>query len=325
MALRADRPHFDDPTLDAKIRNLRVVDNVTNLVHLVAEYVGIAATIGGAVYFGEYRASWGLAWAWNVPVFALAVALIGGFQHRLAGLGHEASHYTFLRDKRMNDLVADVFCMFPILTNLHFYRLFHLAHHQYTNDWGRDPDLVNMGRSKGVADFPMPRKRVLMRLHLRALTVPLAFLKYQWDYIYVNVLGKGGNVYMGRVEGGDGAGAWPRLGTMLGLAYALGFNAAVLAAHVVGECGPARAGGVDWHRARGIRRDAPAGAGHLPLAIPPGLLAEGRRDHATRVPDGRDGRARLHAASHGRAVGGVRGGALGPTDDDDLYGLYASA
>jgi fatty acid desaturase len=225
MALRADRPHFDDPALDAKIRDLRAVDNVTNLVYLALEYLGIAATIVGAVVFGEYRSSWGLAWGWNVPVFALAIALIGGFQHRLAGLGHEASHYTFLRDKRLNDLVADLFCMFPLLTNIHFYRLFHMAHHQYTNDWSRDPDLVNMGRSKGVEDFPMPRWRVILRLHLRALTLPIAFLKYQWDYIYVNVLGKGGNVYMDRVEDGDGDRAWPRLGTTIGLIYAFGFNA----------------------------------------------------------------------------------------------------
>ncbi len=225
MAIRADRPHFNEPALDAKIRDLRAVDNVTNLVYLLVEYLGIAATIAVAVIFGEYRASWGLAWAWNVPVFAVAIALIGGFQHRLAGLGHEASHYTLLRDKRLNDLVADVFCMFPILTNLHFYRLFHMAHHQYTNDWGRDPDLVNMGRSKGIDAFPMPKRHVLLRLHLRALTVPIAFLKYQWDYIYVNVLGKGGNVYMGRVAGGDGGRAWPRLGTALGLAYVFGFNA----------------------------------------------------------------------------------------------------
>lgn len=225
MAIRADRPHFDDPALDAKIRDFRAVDNVTNLVYLLLEYLGIVATIALTIAFAECRGSWGLAWAWNVPVFAAAIALVGGFQHRLAGLGHEASHYTLLRDKRMNDLVADLFCMFPILTNIHFYRLFHMAHHQYTNDWERDPDLVNMGRSKGVDDFPMPRRRVLLRLHLRALTLPVAFLKYQWDYIYVNVLGKGGNVYMGRVEGGDGDRHWPRLGTVLGLAYALGFNA----------------------------------------------------------------------------------------------------
>lgn len=225
MALRADRPHFDDPGLDAKIRDLRAVDDVTNLIYLSMEYLGIAATIALAVVFAEYRASWRIAWAWNVPVFAVAIVLIGGFQHRLAGLGHEASHYTLLRHKRMNDLVADIFCMFPILTNIHFYRLFHMAHHQYTNDWERDPDLVNMGRSKGVDDFPMPRGQVLYRLHLRALTLPIEFLKYQWDYIYVNVLGKGGNVYMGRVAGGDGDRPLPRLGTVLGLAYAFGFNA----------------------------------------------------------------------------------------------------
>jgi fatty acid desaturase len=225
MHFRADRPHFNDPALDAKIRELRAVDNITNLIHLATEYLGITATITVAVTFSEYRTSWGLAWAWNVPVFTLAIALIGGFQHRLAGLGHEASHYTLLRNKKANDLVADLFCMFPILTNLHFYRLFHMAHHQYTNDWDRDPDLVNMGRSKGVSDYPMERWRVPLRLHLRALTVPIAFLRYQWDYIYVNVLGKGGNIYMSRVEGGDGGSRGLRLGTVLGLLYAFGFNA----------------------------------------------------------------------------------------------------
>ena len=323
MALRADRPHFDDPALDAKIRDLRRVDNVTNLVHLVVEYLGIAATIGGAVYFGEYRASWGLAWAWNVPVFAMAIALIGGFQHRLAGLGHEASHYTLLRDKRMNDLVADVFCMFPLLTNLHFYRLFHMAHHQYTNDWGRDPDLVNMGRSKGVGDFPMPRNRVLMRLHLRALTVPLAFLKYQWDYIYVNVLGKGGNVYMGRVEGGDGASSWPRLGTMLGVIYALGLNASCWwltstgrAAWLVpaGLVGSALVAAVAWRLPARAIFQSPFRQAYSPRIG--GIMR-------LIVPDFRPRHARLHAARDERAVGPVRLAALVRADDDDIHGLHA--
>jgi fatty acid desaturase len=225
MGTRVDRPHFNDPSLDAKIRDLREVDNVTNLVCLGIEYLGIAAVITLAVVFGEWRASWGLAWGWNVPVFAAAIVLIGGFQHRLAGLGHEASHYTFLKNKRLNDLVADVFCMFPIMTNIHFYRLFHLAHHQYTNDWERDPDLANMGRSKGVDAYPMSRLRVVFRLYLRVLTAPIAFLKYQFDYVYVNVFGKGDNVYMARVPDGDMGRAWPRLGTVLGLGYAFGFNA----------------------------------------------------------------------------------------------------
>jgi fatty acid desaturase len=225
MAIRVDRPHFNDPLLDAKIRGFREVDNVTNLMYLAFEYLGIAAVIAGAVVFAEWRQSWGLAWAWNIPVFATAIILLGGFQHRLAGLGHEASHYTFLRNKLLNDVVADIFCMFPIFTNIHFYRLFHMAHHQYTNDWKRDPDLANMGRSKGVDGFPMTRWLMVFRLYLRVLFVPLAFLKYQWDYIYVNVFGKGNNIYMARVPEGDLGRAWPRLGTMLGLAYAFGFNA----------------------------------------------------------------------------------------------------
>ena len=47
--------------------------------------------------------------------------------------------------------------MFPILATVHFYRLFHLAHHQYTNDPERDPDLVTLGASKMVERFPMGR------------------------------------------------------------------------------------------------------------------------------------------------------------------------
>ena len=49
-------------------------------------------------------------------------------------------------------------------------------------------------------------------------------MKYQWDYIYVNVLGKGGNVYMRRKPDGDGESRGLRLGTWLGLIYIFGIN-----------------------------------------------------------------------------------------------------
>ncbi len=219
------RPMFDDPALVTRINQLRRVDNRTNLGYIALEYLGLAAVIGGAVAFAEHRAGWGLPWACNVPVFALAVALIGGFQHRLAGLGHEASHYTLLRNKTANDLAADLFCMFPILTCIHLYRLFHLAHHQYTNDPAHDPDLVNMGRSKGVDEFPMSRLRFALVYYLRLLSSPWSFVKYEWDYIYVNTLGKGNNVYMRRVPDGDGPDPRPRPATVLGLAYLAAFAA----------------------------------------------------------------------------------------------------
>jgi len=114
------RPASDGGGLQRRIMQLRRPDNRTNLLYLAREYACLALVIGGAVGFAESRAGWGLSWLWNLPVFAAAIALVGGLQHRLAGLGHEASHYTFLKNRFANDLIPDLFCMFPIFTSVHF-------------------------------------------------------------------------------------------------------------------------------------------------------------------------------------------------------------
>ncbi len=214
-------PGFTDPGLLAEIARLRQVDNVTNLGYLAFEYLCLAAVVGGAIAFGESRASWGIPWAWNVPVFAVAVILIGGLMHRLAGLGHEASHYSLVRNKWANDLIGDVFCFFPILATIHFYRLFHMAHHQYTNDPNLDPDLVNLGHGKQVAAFPMGRRRFLLKRMLAPLTSPLTFASFQIEYLWLNAIGKGNNVYLRRLAGDDATTPLPRIGTWLGAAYLL--------------------------------------------------------------------------------------------------------
>jgi fatty acid desaturase len=231
-------PPFNESALHEQIMRLRAVNNVTNLAFLAFEYLCIAAVIGGAIVFCEYRGAWVLAWAWNIPVVALAVVLVGGLQHRLAGLGHEASHYTLLKDKFLNDLVGDVFCMFPILATVHLYRLFHLAHHQYTNDPERDPDLVSLGRSKMVDRFPMSRWQFIKAFYLRPFTEPLAFLRYQRDYIDINVLGRSENIYLRRVPDLGASGrAWPRLGATLGCAYVVAYIAAQWAITATGRPG----------------------------------------------------------------------------------------
>ena len=109
------------------------------------------------------------------------------------------------------------------MATIHFYRLFHLAHHQFTNDPHHDPDLINLGPGKRVADFPMPRWMICLFRMLAPLTSPLSFAEFQWEYAYVNALGKGNNVYMRRLVDGDAASPWPRVGTMLGIAYLVGF------------------------------------------------------------------------------------------------------
>jgi fatty acid desaturase len=196
---------------------------VTNLGFLALEYTSLAVVIGGAAWFRNWRSASGHAWGWDVPAVALAVVLVGAIQHRLAGLGHESAHYTLVRNKLLNDLIGDIFCMFPILSTVHFYRIFHLAHHQYTNDPERDPDLVTLGASKMVNRFPMPRWAFIKAIYLRVLTEPLEFVRYTKDYIDINVLGRSENIYLRRSGSAGARGGWPRLGALLGLAYLVGF------------------------------------------------------------------------------------------------------
>jgi fatty acid desaturase len=201
---------------------LRHVDNVTNLLWLGWEYACLIIVIGGAIAFAELRDRWGLPWAWNVPVFLLAIILVGALQHRLAGLGHEASHYTFMKNRFLNDLIPDLSCMFPILTTVHFYRVFHMAHHQYTNDPDRDPDLLNLGRGKRAFEFPMTRTRFIAVVYFCIVVAPLRFLEFQLAYIAVNALGKGRSVYTGTARQAPTSALFlPRLGTVLGLVYLL--------------------------------------------------------------------------------------------------------
>ena len=211
--------------LQAQVNLLGRADNITSLFFLAREYVCIFVIVSCAISFAELRGHWGLSFGWDVPVFIVAIVLVGGLQHRLAGLGHEAAHYSLFRNKIANDLMGDLFCMFPILTCVHLYRLFHFAHHEYTNDPEQDPDLVNLGLSKRIAEFPMPHLRFVLTNYLRWLTDPVSLLRYQWAYLYVNTFGKGNNVYMRRLPYGD-AHMWRlRTGTLLGLVLLVGYAA----------------------------------------------------------------------------------------------------
>ena len=236
-----DGPSFSTPELRAAIMRFRVVHPLLNLAYLAWEYTCLVAVIGGTIFFCESRESWGLAWAWNVPVVALAVVLIGAIQHRLAGLGHESSHYTFVRNKTWNDLFGDLFCMFPILSTIHYYRVFHMAHHQYTNDPEHDPDLVNLGRSKMVDRFPMPRWAFIKAFYLRAFTEPWEFVRYQLEYVNINVIGRAENVYLERSTVGR---RWPRLAITLGAIY--------LAAFIAGQWAITRWASPGWLYVEGV-------------------------------------------------------------------------
>ncbi len=320
------RPTFQDAALHREIMRLREVDNHTNLFFLAVEYLSLATVMAGAIVFAEYRDSWGLPWLWNVPVFAIAIILIGGIQHRLAGLGHESSHYSFMKNRVLNDLIPDLFCMFPLFTTIHFYRLFHMGHHQFTNDPAVDPDLQNLGHGKRAEEFPMGRKRFITVIYFCFLVAPIRFLKYQWAYFTVNTLGKGKNVYMERAGG-----SWKNLR----LSAAAGDGVGDTLCHcpepgfeILDRCRlPAMAGSRRACRDRRARdrHPRPSRLGDLSVAVPPGLFTTGRRLVADGLLHGRAGRAGSSPMGHRRQVGDLPCLALGRAAPDIVYVLHVLA
>ncbi len=159
-----DSKSLSDPALKARLQELRRTDNLTNWWFLLRTYVYLALVIGGAVWFFESREAWGLNWWWNLPVALLAITLVGAGQHQLSGLAHEGSHHILFRHRKLNDLVADLFTMFPLFSSIHHYRLQHLAHHQFVNDPDRDPDVSQLQTSGHWLNFPLHKRDLVIAL-----------------------------------------------------------------------------------------------------------------------------------------------------------------
>lgn len=185
----------DRRRLNALIRPFRQLDNYTNFFYLGADYLTLIAVLVATIAFCHNHAAWGFDWYWTIPVVALAVGLIGAVQHRLAGLGHEGAHYILFKNRVLNELVSDLLCMFPLFSTTEQYRQIHLGHHEYVNDWERDPELINLGKTRMMDAFPMTRAQFMVNFGLR-LFWPPTLIRYMWDNIYVTALGRGVHPYM---------------------------------------------------------------------------------------------------------------------------------
>ena len=109
--------------------------------------------------------------AWNVPVFAVAIVLVGALQHHLANLAHEAVHHTLFKNRYLNDLASEWLCSFPMFSSTFHYGLHHLAHHQFVNDPVRDPDISQLQKSGHRLSFPI-LKQEFMDVLFRQMWVP---------------------------------------------------------------------------------------------------------------------------------------------------------
>lgn len=103
-----------------------------------SDLAGIAVTAG---LWASIAACFALlAWFPNTLVFVLVVVLLGGRQHALAVLGHEAAHRTLCRNERLGDFLGDWLGARWVWQDVPRYRAHHLRHHATTGS-DADPDI----------------------------------------------------------------------------------------------------------------------------------------------------------------------------------------
>src|SRR3984957_8202120 len=183
-----------DPGLKEHLQRLRQTDNWTNWYYLARTYLYFALVIDSAVLFDVWRLASGLSIFWDVPVFLVAIVLVGAGQHQLSGLAHEAVHHILFKHRYLNDLASDLLTMFPLFSTTHHYRLQHLAHHQFVNDPIRDPDISQLQTSGHWLPFPLTKAQFLRAL-LKQLWLPnlIRFIRIRAQY---NATGTDKNPYM---------------------------------------------------------------------------------------------------------------------------------
>jgi fatty acid desaturase len=171
-------PSLNDPALIRQVNVLRLPDNFTNWYYLVREYLLLAVLIGGTIALCQGLVAWGYSWAWAIPVILATIVCVGACHHRLATLGHEATHYSLFKNRLLNELVSDWFCMFPIFSSTHSFRIQHLGHHQHSNDPDRDPDWAQLRMSGHRFHFPMTVPQFLWHCLFKQLLWPPSLIRY---------------------------------------------------------------------------------------------------------------------------------------------------
>jgi len=126
-----------------RARQMRVVPaEVLKRLYARSDWYGFVQTAGhlALLIAGGWLVLATLGTWWVVP----ALLLQGLFVNALFGAMHESVHYGSFKTRWAADLLA-FFSGAAILNNAGFYRHYHLAHHRYTQDPARDPELVTSG------------------------------------------------------------------------------------------------------------------------------------------------------------------------------------
>ena len=102
-----------------EVRALQRIEPAKALAAIAAEWLMMAGAMALSSTF------------WHPTLYLAVLVFIGARQHALLIIGHDASHYTLLPDRRWNDWIADLLLFWPMFAAVDTYRLFHRDHHRY--------------------------------------------------------------------------------------------------------------------------------------------------------------------------------------------------
>lgn len=105
----------------AVARRLSVVDNRRNALLLALQWIVVVAAMVVAI-----RAD-------HVAVYLIAGIVIGTRIQCLAVMMHDACHGLLFSNRRVNDLIGDIFVAYPMFISIDLYRVAHMVHHRHTN------------------------------------------------------------------------------------------------------------------------------------------------------------------------------------------------
>lgn len=107
-----------------RLRELSRIDRGRALRAVLADWLMIATAIALA-QLGDH------------PLLTvLAIIFIGARQHALTVIAHDAVHFRFLKNHRLNDWVADVIVAWPVFLSVRLFRTVHGPHHRFVGEAG---------------------------------------------------------------------------------------------------------------------------------------------------------------------------------------------